>query len=57
MSKGTFDNQKWVKLVKEYYKDVKMAERKSIPQIKVCVMSEVENFAEWLTKKGIIKND
>lgn len=44
-----FENQLWVKLCKLYYNETKFEDKKLPPEVKVCMMMEVESFAEWLS--------
>jgi len=57
MESAEFYNQTWTKLVKQYYEEIKILDKRLPPEVKVCVMMQVEDFAEWLQNKGRLTDE
>jgi len=52
MNDVEFDNQQWVKLVKQFYEETKFESKYPPSGVRVAVMMEVESFSEWLETNG-----
>jgi len=55
MKQKDFDQLDWVKIVKEYYKDHDPNQKYGSGGVTATVLMELEQFAEWLSKKGYLK--
>jgi len=56
VSEKEFNQLNWVKIIKEYYKTtINPNDKYGKGDLAVTLMMELENFAEWLSKKGYLK--